>query len=93
MIRFNRLWAQNLKCHCASHWGIEFMGGSAKPPGKFFPAKTWKLIKNSMINLYEKNRKSLVNNFRPPPHKKLPYTALFYRTMTLKIEIMKEISP
>ena len=38
-----------------------------------------------MINLYEKTEKvTLVNPFRPP-HKKLPYTALFYRTMTLKI--------
>ncbi len=67
-------------------WG----GGSAKPPGKFFPAKTWKLIKksrnieNHMINLYEKTEKvTLVNPFRPP-HKKLLYAALFSHTMTLK---------
>ncbi len=38
-----------------------------------------------MINLYEKTEKvTLVNPFRPP-HNKLPYTALFYRTMTLNV--------
>ena len=38
-----------------------------------------------MINLYEIAEKVvLINSFRPP-HKNLPYTALFYRTMTLKV--------
>ncbi len=65
-------------------WG----GGSSKPPGKFFPAKTWKLIKKSRIPWYicmKKNTQkvTLVNSLRPPPHKKLPYTTLLYRNVTL----------
>ncbi len=46
--------------------------------------ETYQEIENPMMNLYEKTEKvTLVNPFRPP-HKKLPYTALIYRTMTLK---------
>ncbi len=47
------------------------MGGSAKPPGNFFPSK-------NMENYHF--GKSL---HTPPPHKKLSYTALFSHTMTL----------
>ncbi len=47
-------------------------------------------IENSMINLYKIAEKVvLINPFRPP-HKKLPYTALFYRTMTLKVPFFEK---
>ncbi len=44
-------------------------GGVSQTPRKIFPSKNMEKV-------------TLVNPFRPP-HKKLPYTALFYRTMTL----------
>ncbi len=65
-------------------WG----GGVSQTTRNFFPSKNMETYHEiPMINSYEKTEKvTLVNPFRPP-HKKLPYrayTALFYRTMTLK---------
>ncbi len=77
----------NIKCHCTSAWGIEFMGGQPKPPECFSQQKHGSLsrnlnffgFENPMINLYEKTEKvTLINPFRPPPPQKkscpiLPY--------------------
>ncbi len=64
-------------------------GGVIQTPREFFSSKnmeTYHEMENSMINLYEIAEKViLINPFRPS-HKKLPYTALFSRNMTLKIK-------
>ncbi len=39
---------------------------------------------HSMINLYKVAKKVILRNPFSTPYKKVPYTALFYHTMTLK---------
>ena len=53
---------KGFKSYILYRGGIEFMGESSKPPRKFFPAKTWKLVMKlkipRLICMKKKNRKS-----------------------------------
>ena len=60
---------------------MNLWGGQQNITKATFPAR----IENSMINLYNVAKKVIVINPFNTPYKNVPYTALFYHTMTLKV--------
>ena len=62
---------------------MNLWGGQQNITKASFPARTLKLIENSMINLYNVAKKVILINPFSNPYKNVPYTALFYHTMTL----------